>query len=201
RMSLPVANHRDAIIQIVRDNPVVIVSGETGSGKSTQVPQFLLEAVVEASAGGQLFCCQPRRISATSIAQRVATEWGDDRVGETVGYTVKLETKMSARTRLVFCTTGILLRRLESDPMLHGISHVIVDEVHERSLDSDFLCVMLKRLLSERTDIRIVLMSATVKESDFADYFGGAPIMTIPGRTFPVERLYLEDVIDRIEYT
>ncbi|KAI9150941.1 hypothetical protein H9P43_009556 [Blastocladiella emersonii ATCC 22665] len=201
RETLPVWEYRAEVAAAVRNHRVVIVSGETGSGKSTQVPQFVLEDVVAAGEAGQIFCCQPRRISATSIATRVAKEWGDARVGDTVGYSVKLESKQSARTRLVFCTTGILLRRLESDPVLDGISHVILDEVHERSLDSDFLLVMLKRLLDARPDLKVVLMSATMKDAEFAAYLGGCPVLAIPGRTFPVDRLYLEDVIEATRYT
>ncbi|KNE71172.1 hypothetical protein AMAG_15834 [Allomyces macrogynus ATCC 38327] len=228
REVLPVAAYQDRIAELVRKHRVVIISGDTGCGKSTQVPQFLLEELVKdeqaaaeragsgvASAwddevedvqaagrvGGQIFCCQPRRISATSIAARVAREWGDPRVGDTVGYSVKLESKVSNKTRLVFCTTGILLRRLESDPMLTGISTVIVDEVHERSLDSDFLLVMLKALLDKRDDLKVVLMSATMKEAEFSSFFGGVSVLTVPGRTFPVDRMFLEDVILRCRFT
>ncbi|ORZ29494.1 P-loop containing nucleoside triphosphate hydrolase protein, partial [Catenaria anguillulae PL171] len=196
RMSLPVAEYQADIQRAIRENQVVIIAGETGSGKSTQVPQFVLEDVIASGGTGQVFCTQPRRISATSIATRVASEWGDARVGDTIGYSVKLESKVSSKTRLVFCTTGILLRRLESDPTLQGISHVLVDEVHERSLDSDFLLVMLRRLTATRPDLRIVLMSATMNESQFSAYFDRCPVLSIPGRTFPVERMYLEDVVE-----
>ncbi|KNE69788.1 hypothetical protein AMAG_20045 [Allomyces macrogynus ATCC 38327] len=227
RDALPVAAYQDRIAELVRKHRVVIISGDTGCGKSTQAPQFLLEELKDEQAaadradsrvqsawddeiedvrpdgraGGQNFCCQPRRISATSIAARVACEWGDPRVGDTVGYSVKLESEVSNKTRLVFCTTGILLRRLESDPMLTDISTVIVDEVQEGSLVSDFLLVMPKALLDKRDGLNVVLMSATMKEAELSAFFGGVFFLTVPGRTFPVDRMFLEDVILRCRFT
>ncbi|ORZ34366.1 P-loop containing nucleoside triphosphate hydrolase protein [Catenaria anguillulae PL171] len=200
RNALPAAAFHGPIVQAVRNNQVVIVAGETGSGKSTQVAQFLLESVGARREPGQIVCAQPRRISAVSLAARVAEEWGDPILGETVGYAVKLDRKVTRRTRLVFCTTGVLLRCLESDSSLQGITHVIVDEVHERSLDSDLLLLLLRRILPHRPDLRVILMSATIDEQQFAAYFGGCPVVTIPGRTFPVQRMYLEDVVEQTGY-
>ena len=196
RDALPAALYNDAICAAVARNQVVIVEGETGCGKTTQVPQFLLD---EAAASGQrcsIVCTQPRRISAIGVAERVAAE-RCERIGGVVGFSIRLESATSAATRLLFCTTGILLRRLEDDPQLATVSHVIVDEVHERSMESDFLLMVLRGLLTRRHDLKLVLMSATINASLFADYFGaGTPTISIPGRTFPVTALYLEDALE-----
>ena len=166
--------------------------GATGCGKTTQVPQFILEDAIRANAGGEcsVVVTQPRRLSAMAVAERVAAERGEA-VGQTVGYSIRLESKVSRDTRLLFCTTGILLRRLQSDPDLVGVTHVVVDEVHERDLLSDFLLVILRALASRRSDFRLVAMSATVDAELFQRYFeaevpGPIRCVEIPGRTFPV---------------
>jgi hypothetical protein len=196
RAALPAAAYEARICAAVAQNQVVIVEGETGCGKTTQVPQFILD---EASASGQrcsIVCTQPRRISAIGVAERVAAE-RCERIGGTVGYSIRLESATSSATRLLFCTTGILLRRLEEDPQLATVSHVLVDEVHERSMESDFLLMVLRGLLLRRRDLRLVLMSATINAGLFASYFGaGTPTISIPGRTFPVTALYLEDALE-----
>ncbi|KAI8835604.1 P-loop containing nucleoside triphosphate hydrolase protein [Chytriomyces cf. hyalinus JEL632] len=213
RSQLPVSNMRDELLKLIEDNQVVIVSGETGSGKSTQIPQFLLESALLSNKASQtsIICTQPRRISATSIASRVSQELGDPNgfgPGSLVAYTVRLDSTATSSTRLSFQTTGVLLRRLEQDPYLQGISHILVDEVHERSLDSDFLLLCLRRLVSvRRSDLRVILMSATADAEKFARYFetgfGGAvsvPVVRIPGRTFPVEAFFLEDAVEQSGY-
>ncbi|KAI8607500.1 P-loop containing nucleoside triphosphate hydrolase protein, partial [Chytriomyces sp. MP71] len=211
RGDLPVSSMKSEIVELVQRHQVVIISGETGSGKSTQIPQFLLEAAIEGKNAGNtnIVCTQPRRISATSIASRVSEEMGDPQAfgkGAFVGYSVRLDSRVGPSTRLTFQTTGVLLRRLEQDPMLNGVSHVIVDEVHERSLDSDFLLLNLRRLLLHRRDLRIVLMSATADSAKFATYFESAleglycPVLTVPGRTFPVEAFFLEDAVEACGY-
>ena len=196
RAALPAASFAAEICRVVSSSPVTVLEGQTGCGKTTQVPQFILE---DADARGQrcsIVCTQPRRISAIGVAQRVAEE-RCERLGSTVGYTIRMESATSAATRLLFCTTGILLRRLEDDPTLAGTTHVVVDEVHERSMESDFLLMTLRDLLPRRPDLRIVLMSATIEAGLFADYFGrGTPTISIPGRTFPVTALYLEDALE-----
>lgn len=160
RHDLPITAYREEILEIMRNHQVLIISGETGCGKSTQVPQFLAEDLLLGSTeGGSVVCTQPRRISAMSIANRVSTEMGD-RPRSTgsrdamVGYQIRLESKMSAENVLLFCTTGILLRRLESDKYLDGVTHVVVDEVHERTIESDFLLIILRKLLVIRTDLK-----------------------------------------------
>jgi HrpA-like RNA helicase len=156
------------------------------------VPQFILDDADARGARCSIVCTQPRRISAIGVAQRVADE-RCERLGATVGYSIRMEAKTSAATRLLFCTTGILLRRLEEDQELAGTTHVLVDEVHERSMESDFLLMTLRDLTARRKDLRVVLMSATIEASLFSDYFGQSrtPTISIPGRTFPVTALFL----------
>ncbi|RUS29602.1 P-loop containing nucleoside triphosphate hydrolase protein [Jimgerdemannia flammicorona] len=147
----------------------------------------------------KVMCTQPRRISAISIARRVSLEMGDAAVGSPgslVGYQIRLESRVDARNALVFCTTGILLRRLETDPNLAGVTHVVVDEVHERTLESDFLLIVLRKLVGLRPDLKVILMSATLEARRFSDYFGGCPVIEVPGRTFPVEVRFLEDAVE-----
>merc|ERR1711871_1865781 len=151
-----------------------------------------------------IICTQPRRISAISVAERVATERGET-AGLSVGYQVRLDSKSSRHTRLTFCTTGILLRRLFSDPILQGITHVVMDGGHEREIRSDFLLLILKDLILKRKDIKIVLMSATLNAQLFSEYFSSAvgsspPCLHIPGRTFPVDCIPLERIVDMIQY-
>lgn len=208
RRKLPAWGKMDNILNIIEKSQVVVISGETGCGKSTQVPQFLLDDwLLNASqldkskqmSHVEIICTQPRRLSAIGVAERVSDE-RNERVGNTVGYQIRLENKISSNTRLTFCTTGILLRRLQSDPMLESVSHIIVDEVHERSEESDFLLLILKKLLVKRKDLKVILMSATLNSRLFSEYFGNAPVLDIPGRTFPVEQLFLEDILDRSGY-
>ncbi|KAI8388265.1 P-loop containing nucleoside triphosphate hydrolase protein [Radiomyces spectabilis] len=206
RKDLPITHYRDNILQLLETHQVVVISGETGCGKSTQVPQFLAEDLLQGSkALGSVICTQPRRISAMSIAQRVSTEMGDPpRMAGSreamVGYQIRLDSRVSEENVLLFCTTGILLRRLESDRYLEGVTHVVVDEVHERTVESDFLLLVLRRLCEKRSDLRIILMSATVQAERFTSYFGDCPVVSVPGRTFPVHVQYLEDVIERTGY-
>lgn len=198
RRNLPVYNFKDALLKTIADNRVTVVEGETGSGKTTQVPQFCLEDAATRGVPCNIIIAQPRRISAMSVAERVADERGEQ-IGKTVGYTIRLESKANTNTRLLFCTTGILLKRLEEDPTLHNVTHVFVDEVHERSIESDFLLMVLRDMLPKRTSdrpLKIVLMSATLDASLFHDYFWDAPSLKFPGRTFPVTELYLEDILD-----
>uniref|UniRef100_A0A0C9QYM5 Putative ATP-dependent RNA helicase DHX57 n=1 Tax=Fopius arisanus TaxID=64838 RepID=A0A0C9QYM5_9HYME len=203
RRKLPAWSMMTELIETIDQNQVTIISGETGCGKSTQVPQFILDDwIINRNTNSnhiEIICTQPRRISAIGVADRVAAE-RDENLGQTIGYQIALESKMSLWTRLTFCTTGILLQRLTSDAQLKSITHVIVDEVHERSSDSDFLLMLLREILPHRSDLKIVLMSATLKAESFANYFKGAPILNIPGRTFPVKQIFLEEIVETIDY-
>ncbi|KAG6845370.1 hypothetical protein H0H87_010479 [Tephrocybe sp. NHM501043] len=140
---------------------------------------------------------QPRRLSAISVAARVSAERLDD---GSVGYAIRGESKQDDKTKILFCTTGVVLRRLGSGDILNGVSHVVVDEVHERSVDGDFLLLELRELLKKHINLKVVLMSATINHETFVKYFGGAPLLTIPGFTYPVTDKYLEDVIPLLKY-
>ena len=203
RQKLPAWQERNKIVSLLSRNQVVVISGMTGCGKSTQVPQFILDdwlADNNQSDHCNIICTQPRRISAVGVASRVAQE-REEKVGGVVGFQIRLETCQSERTRLMFCTTGILLRRLESDPNIKDVTHVIVDEVHERSEESDFLLMILRDTLKARPDLKVILMSATVNADLFSNYFGGCPALEIPGKTFPVEQLFLEDILEIVPYS
>ena len=201
RMSLPIWTFKDELLDAIRDNQVVIICGETGCGKSTQVPAFILEHELSSGRSCKVYCTEPRRISAISLARRVSEELGE-RKGDVgtfrslVGFAIRLESNFTLQTRLVYATTGIVMRMLEGSDDLGGITHLVLDEVHERSIDSDFLLIVIRKLLKRRPDLKIVLMSATVNAERFSDYLDGAPIMNVPGRTFPVETKYLEDAVE-----
>lgn len=208
RQNLPAFSKMMDILNLLETSQILVISGETGCGKSTQVPQFILDnwffksSQLEKSQKMEhveVVCTQPRRLSAIGVAERVADERAE-RIGQTVGYQIRLENKISSATRLTFCTTGILLRRLASEPLLECVTHIIVDEVHERSEESDFLLMILKRILPLRPDLKVILMSATLNAKLFSDYFGNVPVLDIPGRTFPVEQLFLEDILERCDF-
>ncbi|KAK6802454.1 hypothetical protein RDI58_000234 [Solanum bulbocastanum] len=201
RKSLPAFKEKERLLQAIARNQVVVISGETGCGKTTQLPQYILESEIESGRGAfcSIICTQPRRISALAVAERVATERGEP-LGDSVGYKVRLEGVKGKNTHLLFCTSGILLRRLLSDRNLDGITHVFVDEIHERGMNEDFLLIVLKDLLPRRPDLRLILMSATLNAELFSSYFGGAPMIHIPGFTYPVRANFLEDVLEITGY-
>ncbi|VYS51691.1 unnamed protein product [Arabidopsis thaliana] len=201
RTSLPAFKQRHSVLTAISQNQVIVISGETGCGKTTQIPQFILESEIEANRGAfcSIICTQPRRISAMSVSERVAYERGEQ-LGESVGYKVRLEGVKGRDTRLLFCTTGILLRRLLVDRNLRGVTHVIVDEIHERGMNEDFLLIILKDLLSRRSELKLILMSATLDAELFSSYFGGAGVIYIPGFTYPVRSHFLEDILEMTRY-
>ncbi|KEG10709.1 putative RNA helicase [Trypanosoma grayi] len=202
RAQLPAFQAREELQEALSRHQVVVIGGETGSGKTTQIPQYLYEFMCEEGRGSSanIVCTQPRRLAATSVALRVAEE-RDEAVGGVVGYTIRLENCVSRRTQITYCTTGIVLRRLQVEKFLGRVSHIVVDEIHERGVDTDFLLILLRDLIKRRADLKVVLMSATMDSGLFARYFGGAPIISIQGRTFPVQVFHLEDVIPMVGYT
>ena len=211
RSTLPICALAGELLDRLRSHDAVVVCGETGCGKTTQVPQFLLDDAIEREQGGacNIVCTQPRRVAATSIAERVSAERceknGVGGNGSLVGHHVRLDAKITGATRLTFCTTGILLRRLQGDRMLTDVTHVVVDEVHERSLDGDFLLTLLRDLPRRRREaglppVKLVLMSATLNAALFSEYLGGSPVISAPGRSFPVDTIYLENIYDTLDY-
>ncbi|KAK4050892.1 putative ATP-dependent RNA helicase ucp12 [Microbotryomycetes sp. JL221] len=206
RRKLPAWNMQQQIVQLVKDNRVVIVSGETGSGKTTQVPRFIFEDAILHGQGASvnIVVTQPRRVSAIGVASRVAAEMLEDvnlqQTRKLVGYAIRGERKASKDCRMLFCTTGVVLSRLSrgGDPDLQGVSHIFIDEVHERSVDSDFLLLELRDILKRNPNIKVILMSATINQKQFSDYFDGAAGIEIPGFTHPVQDFYLEDFVTRL---
>ncbi len=191
---LPVLEYGREFCDLLEANRVVVVCGETGSGKTTQLPRIAFEAGF-AGKGRRIVCTQPRRIAATSVAARVASEMGCE-VGSTVGFRHRYEKKVSAETRIVFATDGILLAETRSDPLLRAYGVVMIDEAHERSLNIDFLLGILKRILEKRRDLKVVISSATMDAGAFSSFFGGAPVLSVPGRLFPVETRYMSGTDD-----
>ena len=198
RRALPAFAVRDDVLTVVRDNQVVIVVGETGSGKTTQLAQYVREDGF--CEDGCVACTQPRRVAAMSVAARVAQEVGCE-LGDDVGYAIRFEDVTSDRTQIKYMTDGVLLRESLRDPDLERYSVVIMDEAHERSLHTDVLFGLLKGVLGRRRDLRLIVTSATLNAEKFSNFFGGAaPIFRIPGRTFPVEKYFAkspcEDHVD-----
>uniref|UniRef100_A0A8C6WK60 RNA helicase n=1 Tax=Neogobius melanostomus TaxID=47308 RepID=A0A8C6WK60_9GOBI len=200
RCSLPVYERHEEIVQLIRENRVILVVGETGSGKTTQIPQFLLDDCTKRGEPCRIFCTQPRRLAAIAVAERVAAERGES-VGQTVGYHIRLESRVSPKTLLTFCTSGVFLRTLMAgDSSLSTITHVIVDEVHERDGLADFLLTKMRDVLQNVPTLKLILSSAALDIDLFLQYFGSCPILNIKGRLFDVKELFLEDVLKMTSY-
>ncbi|KAL9646511.1 hypothetical protein ABK040_006570 [Willaertia magna] len=191
RKTLPVFEAESNFVQLVKENQIVLLIGETGSGKTTQIPQFLVHAGFSDDGKG-IACTQPRRVAAMSVAQRVADEM-DVALGNEVGYSIRFEDKSSDKTILKYLTDGMLLREAMTDPLLSKYSVIILDEAHERTLSTDILMGLFKELLEKRKDLKLIVMSATLDSGKFQDYFDSAPVMHIPGRLFPVEVFYTNE--------
>jgi len=181
---LPITAAKDEIITAVREHPVVIVAGETGSGKTTQLPKFCLAA--GRGIAGMIGCTQPRRIAATTVSQRIADELAVN-LGDAVGYKIRFKEKTGGNTFVKIMTDGILLAEAQTDPYLNAYDTIIVDEAHERSLNIDFVLGILKDLLNRRRDLKLIITSATIDTEKFSKAFGEAPIIEVSGRMYPVE--------------
>jgi len=190
RESLPIYKLRNELVKAVQDNQVLIVIGETGSGKTTQITQYLAEEGFTTS--GKLGCTQPRRVAAMSVAKRVAEEFGC-RLGQEVGYTIRFEDCTSTDTKIKYMTEGMLLRECLIDPTMSSYSVIMLDEAHERTVHTDVLFGLVKKTVKLRPDLKLIVTSATLDAVKFSSYFFEAPIFTIPGRTFPVEVLYTKE--------
>ena len=185
--TLPIVAHRDEIAQALREHPLIVVCGATGSGKTTQLPKICLEA--GRGSFGLIGHTQPRRIAARAIAARLASELGTS-VGGAVGYQVRFTDRTGPDCRVKLMTDGILLRELENDRLLRRYDTLIIDEAHERSLNIDFLLGVIKELRLRRPELRVIITSATIDPQRFAEFFGGAPIIEVSGRSYPVEVRY-----------
>ena len=196
---LPISRVLPALLKTIRENQVVIVVGETGSGKTTRLPIAIWREGGGIARNGIVACTQPRRVAAMSVAVRVAQEYGTP-VGEEVGYSIRFEDKTSRKTKVKYMTDGVLLRESLNDAELDKYACVVMDEAHERSLNTDVLFGVLKNVVRARLDFRLVVTSATLDADRFAAYFGGAPVFTIPGRTFHVEKYFAKTpVADYVE--
>lgn len=184
---LPISLRKEEIIESIRKNQVLILSGETGSGKTTQIPQFCLAA--GRGISGAIACTQPRRIAALSVSDRIAEELGQE-TGLSVGYQIRFQEKTSENTLIKVMTDGVLLAEVQKDRYLNAYDTIIVDEAHERSLNIDFILGILSDLLKKRRDLKVIITSATIDTRKFSEAFGGAPVIEVSGRTFPVDVIY-----------
>ncbi|KAK9152429.1 hypothetical protein Syun_010738 [Stephania yunnanensis] len=215
RNKLPIASFKDTITSAVASHQVVLISGETGCGKTTQVPQMLLDYKWGMGETCKIVCTQPRRISAISVAERIAYERGEN-VGDNIGYKIRLETKGGKNSSIMFCTNGILLKllvgscasrtnsgteKLTLKREFLQMTHIIVDEIHERDRFSDIMLAILRDVLISYPNLRLILMSATIDAERFSEYFGGCPVVRVPGFTYPVKSFYLEDVLSILKST
>lgn len=211
RQKLPAWRKRDELVNIISSNKVTLVTGETGSGKSTQIVQYILDHMCEMkNFQGSIVCTQPRRISTIGLAERISDE-RVMKVGSETGYIIRGENKTLKHTRLLFVTTGVLLRMLQSylssgnttdAGIFANLEYIFIDEVHERSVDSDFLLIILKKILGKLPKLKIVLMSATINTDVFMNYFD-TPVnhLHIEGRTFPIEDYYLDTILEDLDFS
>jgi len=197
REGLPIFQYRDKLLKAIKEKQILVVVGETGSGKTTQITQYLAEAGYATSK--KIGCTQPRRVAAMSVAKRVAEEFGC-RLGQEVGYSIRFEDCTSPVTRIKYMTDGMLLRECLIDPLLSAYSVIMLDEAHERTIDTDVLFGLLKKTCKNRPDLKVIVTSATLDAEKFSKYFYNSDIFIIPGRTHPVKILYSkapeEDYLD-----
>ncbi|KAJ0256913.1 DEAD/DEAH box helicase domain-containing protein [Hirschfeldia incana] len=202
RKQLPVWRQKEEFIGVFKKNQTMILEGDTGCGKSTQIPQFVIDALYDESSDMKkcmVGCTQPRRVAAVSVSSRVAAEM-DVTIGEEVGYTIRFEDCTSPRTVLKYLTDGMLLREAMADPLLKRYKVIILDEAHERTLATDVLLGLLKKVLRARSDLKLVVMSATLEAKKFQEYLSGAPVMKVPGMLHGVEVFYsTEPVFNYLE--
>lgn len=202
RQKLPIHAFQEEIVEAVNKNQVVLVAGETGCGKTTQVPQYIVDHCWANGRPCNIMCTQPRRISAVTVAERVAKERAEH-IGGGIGYQIRLETRVGPKTYMTFCTNGVLLRKLtlsSAAASLEEFTHIIIDEIHERDRFADFLLIILKDLLPMVPHLRVVLMSATLNSEAFMSYFS-CPMVRVPGFTYPVKDFYLEDILALCDYS
>lgn len=191
---LPVVEHREELARAIAENQVVVVAGETGSGKTTQLPKICLQ--LGRGVNGYIGHTQPRRLATRSVAARLAEEL-ETQVGGRVGYKVRFSEQLGEDSQIKLLTDGMLLSEIQRDRLLDQYDTLIIDEAHERSLNIDFLLGYLKQLLPRRPDLKVIVTSATIDHRRFAEHFGGAPVFEVSGRTYPVEIRYRPAQEDR----
>lgn len=202
RRQLPIFKHRDEILNLIENNHVVIIESSTGSGKSTQVPQYLLEAAAERHEKCRIIVAEPKRICAIALAERVSYERGEA-LGGTIGYQIRLESKVSPSSNLIFVTNGVILRMLmggRPEEFFNGITTLIIDEVHERDKFSDFLLLCLREFLPLAPSLKVIIASATIDTGIFQQYFGGCPVLKLEGRSHHVRIEFLEDILLMVDF-
>ena len=187
RRSLPIYVYREELVAAIRDHQIIIIVGETGSGKTTQIPQYLHEEGY--TLRGKVGCTQPRRVAAMSVSKRVADEMAV-KLGDEVGYSIRFEDCTSSKTILKYMTDGMLLREFLGEPDLASYSCIMVDEAHERTLHTDILFGLVKDIARFRPDLKLLISSATLDAEKFSKFFDNAPLFQIPGRRFPVDIFY-----------
>ena len=185
---------RSTLVESIRDNQFVVIVGETGSGKTTQIVQYIYEEHMNVIDGKTkvIGCTQPRRVAATSVAKRVAEEVGC-KVGDKVGYTVRFDDQTGPDTVIKYMTDGMLEREALNDPSMSKYSLIMLDEAHERTIATDVLFALLKDAAKQNPNLKVVVTSATLDSNKFSKYFNNCPVINIPGRTFPVEVLYTKE--------
>ncbi|XP_055386066.1 ATP-dependent DNA/RNA helicase DHX36-like [Condylostylus longicornis] len=199
-LKLPVFKYTDKILDAVENNTFVLINGETGSGKTTQIPQFILDHHMNRGSYCRIICTQPRRISAISIAERVAYERGEN-LGESVGYQIRLESVLPRPAdSILYCTSGVLLRMMISDPILATVSHVILDEIHERDTESDLLIGLIQLIIKYNKQIKVLVMSATFGFEEYSKNFSNFKIINIEGTLHPVKNFYLEEILRDLNF-
>ncbi|HUT63709.1 MAG TPA: DEAD/DEAH box helicase, partial [Anaerolineae bacterium] len=185
---LPILTKKDEIVESIKRHQVVVITGETGSGKTTQIPKMCIEA--GRGIDGMIGCTQPRRIATTTVSRRIAEEIGEE-LGKSVGYKIRFDDRSNRGNYIKLMTDGVLLMETQADPYLNEYDTLIIDEAHERSMNIDFILGILKKLLIKRKDLKLIITSATIDTEKFSRAFSDAPIIEVSGRMYPVEVRYL----------
>lgn len=201
KRELPIYFYQDEINRILKQSPIFIISGETGSGKTTQVPQYILNDSTRRSRPCRIMVTQPRRVAAVSVANRVAEERGEQ-IGDIVGYQIRLESRVQKNTNLIYTTSGCLLRSIMADTkdFFRKITHLIIDEIHERDKYTDFILITIKDQLKSNKDLKVILMSATMDIHLLSEYFDNCAVVNVPGQGYNVKIFHLEDILYRTGY-